>query len=249
VPEAASTTYAQTAKIGNFTVEQTFVRGIPCNTAVTVSSVPSGWVQTGTTYQKGSDGVIGSVRLAYTTNSWATSDTMYTVLGKNDNGVVKEWTAPASWLCSGYSLSNIDSGTLSKDELFKSLEAENTGVTWLLRIVFFLLLWLSCSCLLGPLEVAADCIPCIGPFLGDLVEAVICMVSCPPACFCCIGICAIVWIVMRPVVGGILLTMFICFFCAFGGFTVYSKDKKRRSRISEGGSLKAGAVGNPTDKE
>jgi hypothetical protein len=250
VPEAASTTYGQTAKIGNFTIQQSFIRDIPCATAISVSPLPSGWVQKGTSYQRGSDNVIGSVRLSYKTNSFASSDTMYTVLGKNENGVITDWTAPASWLCSGYSLGNIDSGSLSKDELFKTLEAENTGTTWLLRVLFFFLLWASCSCLLGPLEVAADCIPCIGPFLGDLVEAVICMVSCPPACCCCIGVCAIVWVAMRPVIGGLCLTMFVCFFCIFGGLTAYSKDKKRKSRMGgEDSGLKAGAVGNPTDKE
>ena len=45
-----------------------------------------------------------------------------------------------------------------------------------LRFLGFALAWVAFCLLAGPLEVAVDCIPCIGPMLGNAVSAITCCV-------------------------------------------------------------------------
>lgn len=173
--------------------------------------------------------IAGQVRLSFKTNSWAESETLYTVLGLNNAETMADWMAPSSWLCSGSPLSDVRPGKFTKDELFKKLASENTGVTWACRIVGFILLWLSCMCLLGPLNVAADMVPYVGPYIGNVVEKIICCITFPPAACLCIGICSIVWVAMRPAAGTVLL---LAFLCASGCFIV-SGWKAHDSRMQE----------------
>lgn len=81
--------------------------------------------------------------------------------------------------------------------------------TWLLRLLGFVLAWVAFCLLAGPLEIAADCIPCIGPMLGNAVSAVICCVSCLPATACTMGVVGVVWVAMRPMIGIPLLIIFL----------------------------------------
>jgi len=170
----ATTTHATSLKMGSFAVAGRFVPKLACDKAVPFSSVPAPWKKApapGWWYERGDPQFIlhgklvpslGHTRLGYSTNSWQASDTLYTVLGKNAAGKITDWTAPSSWLCDGYKLGNIHKGKMSKDELFKSMEATNTGSTWFMRIFCYLALWASFCCLFGPLEVAADFVPYIG---------------------------------------------------------------------------------------
>eukprot|EP00927_Polykrikos_kofoidii_P026520 TRINITY_DN23590_c0_g1_i1.p1 TRINITY_DN23590_c0_g1~~TRINITY_DN23590_c0_g1_i1.p1 ORF type:complete len:527 (-),score=74.28 TRINITY_DN23590_c0_g1_i1:357-1937(-) len=128
-----------------------------------------------------------------------------TVLMKNGNGKLEPWKTSSSWLCSGDALSVVRTGKFTKDELFESLRSENSALTWVLRILFWLFLWGGCTLLGGPLEVAADCVPCIGPCLGDFVEAVVCCVTCLPSLACCMFVAGVVWVAMRPLVGATIL--------------------------------------------
>jgi len=178
--------------------------------------------------QSGSTETIGDKKIAFKGNDWSTP--AMTGLGKNSAGKLGSWTASASWLCSGSTLYDLRTGKHGKDDLFADLKAQNSELTWFLRLLGFVLLWLAFCCLAGPLEVAADCIPCIGPYLGDAVHCVISVVSCLPATFICIFVVCVVWVAMRPLVG--LPLMFLT--CVGGGLAAYFQMKAREQRKGGG---------------
>mmetsp|Transcript_19716 Transcript_19716/g.54179 ORF Transcript_19716/g.54179 Transcript_19716/m.54179 type:complete len:507 (+) Transcript_19716:57-1577(+) len=222
------TLYADQVNVGDFTLDSEYVKDIPLDTVVTGGSIPEGWALTGSTYSTSKFrqglGGIGDVKVSFSGTDWA--NPRITVLGKNSGGSIASWTAPSSWLCSGYSLQDVRTGTVDKDMLFANLQAEARNLTWILRLVGFIIAWIAFALLAGPLEVVADCIPCIGPYLGDSVQAIACCVACLPACACAMGVIGIVWVAMRPFVG---IPLIVVFCCGIGGlvvFKIYSKQQK-----------------------
>mmetsp|Transcript_53040 Transcript_53040/g.148878 ORF Transcript_53040/g.148878 Transcript_53040/m.148878 type:complete len:111 (+) Transcript_53040:1078-1410(+) len=94
-------------------------------------------------------------------------------------------------------------------------------------------MWFAFSRLFGPLEVAADCIACVGPCLGDSIAAIACSVSCLPGCACALGVIGIVWVVMRPAVGIPLILFFILVLAGFVGYKFYRKSQGGEAREVE----------------
>lgn len=230
------TTYAPSVGVGAFTIEGEYVGWVPLDTPVSATSTPSGWSRSGNQYDsskwevnsglfgQGISAGIGKVRVKFMGTDW--TNPKVTVLGKNNNGRVQRWTAGDSWLCSGFTLADLRAGVVSKEDLFSNLRAESSAVTMVLRIVGFLLAWFAFSRLFVPLQVAVDCIPCVGPCLGDALETITCCISCLPGCACTLGVVGVVWVAMRPMVGIPLMLVFFCTFAGFVGFKIYSQQQK-----------------------
>lgn len=223
VPRTGSQ-YAQTVTVG--AVKTSLTQSIPLDTPITNVAAPYQWSKSSSTFtsskwRQASNG-IGNVQVSFYGNDWANPQA--TLLGMNANGRITAWTAPDSWLCSGFQMTELRMGTFSKDQLFDVLEKEHYTTTWIIRIVGFALLWLAFSLLFGPLEVLADCIPCIGPCLGDSIAAVTCCISCLPATACCSLVVGVVWVVMRPLVGVPLLLLSAA---VVVGFIIFKMNAKK----------------------
>jgi hypothetical protein len=270
----SSTEYANSAKAGAWTLTTGF-GGVGCNTALDSSYVPSpapsGWSLSGTTstYEKkaGSSFAVGDYKVSFTGNDWGSPGV--TALGKNTGGTLAKWTAESDWLCTGYTLYELNGGTQDIDALFSDLESENTGITWLLRILGLLLLWCGFFCCLGPLVFVAemvDYIPFIGDVVSDMMYCVISAVSCMPACACCLFVTGICWMAMRPLIGVpcFLFAMLLVGCFAFASYRNQENvknnpekskkgkgRKKRRSQSGQGGGgvIMGIPMGNPMDKE
>lgn len=236
--------YAPRVGVGAFTVEGDFVEKVPLDAPVLASRAPAGWTRSGNGYMSSKWAVgysgyssIGDVRVSFKGTDW--SSPRVTVLGQNNGGTVSKWVASDSWLCSGFSLKSLRQGTLSRDDLFGNLKAESEALTMALRVVGFLLAWFALSRLAGPFEVAADCIPFIGPCLGDSIQAIGCCVSCLPACACSLGVIGIVWVVMRPLVGIPLIAFCVLTCCGFVIFKIRRHRSKQR-HFAGGGDVEHG---------
>lgn len=223
----ASTVWASSGAVGPYTVpEVPFLQRVPLNDPLVAASTPSGWVRSDSEYTKNSNYTnnLGAVKATFYGNDW--NQTMLTVLGLNSGGSLGRWTASDSWLCSGFTLAELRVGSFDKDVLFAAMEAESSAITWILRFVALVVLWMGCCCIFKPLEVVADCVPFIGPYLGDSVSCIISCVTCPLACACGLGVAGVVWVVMRPMVG---IPMLVVFCLCFGGaiaLKVYAKGQK-----------------------
>jgi len=239
------TAYAPQARVGPFTIPKSYVQKVPLDTAVNVGDTPIGWTSAAVgTYSTskwqvsggpGGHHGIGQAKVAFKGNNW--NDPTVTVLGLNSAGNIGPWEASATWLCSGSMLSDLRTGHISKQDLFAAMASSASSLTWVLRIIGFLVMWGACSRFAAPLGVAADCIPCVGPWIGDKVEAVACCITCFPACGCCLGIAGVVWVVMRPWVG---IPMLLIFFGMLGaGIAFKARSQQARSQ-QQGDSLQQG---------
>lgn len=103
----------------------------------------------------------------------------------------------------GGDIEMIRSGKLDAKQMFAAAQSENTFLTWILRAVGFVLLWIGFSLILAPLSVLADVIP----FLGNLVGAVTGMFSFFLALAVAAVVIAVAWLVFRPLLGIALLAI------------------------------------------
>ncbi len=88
-------------------------------------------------------------------------------------------------------------GIRSADEMFASARASNKIVTWLLRLLGFILLFVGLSAVLRPIRVLADVLP----FLGRIVGMGLGFVAFVVALVCWLVTVAIAWVAYRPLVG------------------------------------------------
>jgi len=96
------------------------------------------------------------------------------------------------------------SGYHSADDLFTLAERDNAIVTWLVRLVGFVVMYMGLKMVSQPLEVVLDRIPFVGRFAGDLMGGATSIVTCIVAAALSISTIAIAWFAYRP-----LLTFFL----------------------------------------
>ncbi|CAE7685147.1 unnamed protein product, partial [Symbiodinium sp. CCMP2456] len=229
--------YAPSALAGVWSLTPQLLGSVPLSTPIT-GSTPAGWSLISNSYETsryrlGTSMAPGAMRVKLFGTDW-TSAAKVTVLGKNANPTIETWTAPDSWLCSGYTLLDLRTGTLTIEQVWEAMRAESSAMTWVLRVVGFVLCWVAFCLLAGPLEVAADCIPCIGPCLGDMIQAIACVVSCVPATACCLGVVGVVWVAMRPLIGIPLVLVFVATMVAA---IVWKTQFAKKGKTHESGGL------------
>mmetsp|Transcript_11410 Transcript_11410/g.22016 ORF Transcript_11410/g.22016 Transcript_11410/m.22016 type:complete len:570 (-) Transcript_11410:164-1873(-) len=129
------------------------------------------------------------------------------------------------------------------EELFEVMHSENNMMTWIYRLAGFLLTWLGICCICQPisacvkmstdfLDQITECIPGVGcivdemtDMLTGLVNSVICAVSCLCGFSSFAFVAAVMWVVMRPMVGIPLLILGVGL-CAGAGFVMHTCRKK-----------------------
>jgi len=81
--------------------------------------------------------------------------------------------------------------------MFKSEEVKNSHLTWILRGVGFVVMWIGLGMLLSPFKVLSDVVGIV----GDIVGAGIALITGVIAVALSSGTIAIAWIAYRPIVG------------------------------------------------
>mmetsp|Transcript_70596 Transcript_70596/g.169143 ORF Transcript_70596/g.169143 Transcript_70596/m.169143 type:complete len:482 (+) Transcript_70596:106-1551(+) len=232
--------YVSSINVGAFKTR--LVTSVPLDTGVPEWPAPAGWSSSGAgafstdRFLTGTRG-IGQVRVRVFSNDW--SRPQVTVLGQNNNGLIEEWMGSSSWLCHGFTLNTLRMGTLSASTLFQQLSAEESAFTWFVRIAGFVALWVAFACCFAPLGVAADCVPCIGGCLSESVECITCCFACIPATSLCVLVCGVVWLVMRPLLGGALLAAGIVLVAFMGTMAARSKRSARSPPLLSGSAQQA----------
>jgi len=105
-------------------------------------------------------------------------------------------------------------GTHSAAEMFQGMESANVSLTWILRLVGWLLCCVGFASLLGPFTVMADIIP----FLGNVAEMGAMLFGAVLGSALALVCIALGWVVARPLVGiGMLLVAGGLAYYAFKG--------------------------------
>ena len=94
----------------------------------------------------------------------------------------------------------LELGAVPADAMFQAAQRRNTFLTWILRLVGFLVMALGFRKMLRPLAVLADVVPMIGNLVGAGASVVAMLL----AGFLSLATIAIAWIVYRPLLGLLL---------------------------------------------
>jgi len=212
--------WVESAKAGDFCIsDRALVTQLSLNKTLTDIQVPKGWTKasgwyTSTTWaapalQEGRQYQLGTVRVRFESNDWMSPDV--TVLGKNHEGNISQWEVGPRSLCSGHKVGELRNGRISYEKLFWDMRHQLWSQIWIFRTSGFVVVWFAFALLLGPLEVAACCLPaCMQKCFADQPEVLTCCASFLPALACTSLVTGIVWTTILPKVGVPLLIVFGC---------------------------------------
>ena len=105
----------------------------------------------------------------------------------------------------GRQLSMLRMGTVSAESMFEQAISGNRFLTWVLRVVGFIVMFLGVLLVFRPLSVVADVVPMIGGLLQLGVALVALLIAAPLALITI----AVAWIVFRPLFALALLALAI----------------------------------------
>lgn len=115
------------------------------------------------------------------------------------------------------SIAMIQLGKSSAEEMFKNAQESNKTMTWILRFVGVLLMFVGFQMILGVLPVLGSVIP----FIGHIIGAGVGLASFLLTLILSSSIVAIAWITYRPLIGFTLLAM------AIGGYIFLMKKQQK----------------------
>ena len=141
----------------------------------------------------------------------------------HDVSIVERQTGStfAPWTASdGKDISMLVSGLSTAEQMFASAKAANKTLTWILRLIGFLLMFAGVKMVLGPLATLVDAIPVLNGIVSMGVSLVAFLVA---AVFALVTI-AVSWIAVRPVLGVALLV-------AAGALAAYMFMKKKQAAV------------------
>ena len=119
----------------------------------------------------------------------------------------------------GGSIALLSYGTKGADEMFSAAQSANTTLSWVLRLAGFVVLMVGFSIVFKPLSVLMDVLP----FLGNLMEKGVFLISFVCAAIVWLITVAIGWVFYRPLLGITLLVV------AVGGIVWVIRRAKKPS--------------------
>lgn len=111
----------------------------------------------------------------------------------------------------GTTTERLQTGNVSADAMFGAAETQNRGLTWLLRLAGFVLMFIGIGMFLSPLSVLADLVP----FIGNIVGFGTGFVAFGTATVLSLVTIALGWILHRPIVGISILFVAVIALFAF----------------------------------
>lgn len=103
----------------------------------------------------------------------------------------------------GREIERVESGSMTAELMFQHAQSENKILTWVLRLVGFILMFIGFAAALNPLHVFADVLPFVGGIVGfgtGLVAAILGFAG-------SLVVIALAWLAARPLLGGVLLVV------------------------------------------
>lgn len=203
-PQAVKSDTQVAAKItvGAFTLSPGLVGQITGNQPLALpenapASVADGFKKSGAGYYHGANAdapVVGDLRVAFA------------VVKPQDVSVVAQQTSENSLkpypTSAGKPLEMLEPGTIGAAEMFKLAQDRNAHLTWILRAVGFLAMWIGLMMVLNPLKVLADVVPLFGSLVGAGLALVTLCVALPMS----LVTIAVAWFFFRPLLSiGLLL--------------------------------------------
>jgi hypothetical protein len=119
-----------------------------------------------------------------------------TVVAGAQNDKFSKWLAPNK-----YEINLLELGTHDIKTMFAKAQSTEAMITWILRFVGFILLWIGISMIFGPIVAIARIIPLFGSLVGTGVG----MFAFVGAACISLGVIAIAWFAHRPILSLLLI--------------------------------------------
>lgn len=162
MPYESATFAPKQVKLGGFVLATSFVEELPADTKfdARAAKLPTGAVQNGGGVYIGdpSSAEIGDVRITFQ----IAPEGVLTVVGAQKSGSIVPYKDDEM---SG-TIELIERGKKSSEEMFKSAQAANYFLTWVLRLVGFLMMFGGLRLAARPLSVVGSVIPFVGKAIG-----------------------------------------------------------------------------------
>jgi hypothetical protein len=190
---------AQGAMLGDFRIADAQLNGLATDTAF----APPGTQADGTLFigrDPASPG-IGDLRVTW----WVAAPEAISVVAAQINGGFGPYATRA-----GDRIFLLSPGSLPAEAMFRQAQEANSGMTWLLRLVGVVVMFIGWALLLNPLKVLSDVIPPLGAVVGfgtQLLAGILTVLVAAP-------VIALAWLFYRPVVAGIVIAVGLA--AAFG---------------------------------
>ena len=191
--------YADDAQLGDFRVTPEQLSNLPVDITLAVpesTPLPAGFSRSadGRYIFNGNlaDPAIGDIRISFHSSEVKRAS----MLGKQQGDAIVSFTAK-----NGTRIDRMFAGEISGAEMVGQLQAENKAATWLLRILFTVLVCIGFSMFFTPVQTLTSMIPAIGKFLGKATQKVAQVIGGIIGTVLSLLVIAISWIAVRPLVG------------------------------------------------
>jgi hypothetical protein len=196
MPFRSSRMSASDAKLGGYTLDADTLGDIDPPQALTPDA-PDGWQKSGDRLYKGDPATpkVGDLRVSY--HGLPTGSTISVLAAQSGSGF-GTFTTP-----NGYTIHMASAGNHPATEMIAQQRATESLITWILRGVGLLIMWIGFSMLLGPLATFAAIIPFLGSIVRGAAAFVAFVISVPLT----LVVIALAWLAFRPLLGGGLLVL------------------------------------------
>lgn len=143
--------------------------------------------------QNSSDPQIGDMKIEF---SQVPTEMQVSTYAQQSNGALAPYVTKR-----GQAIMRIEPGVRTADEMFKAAQAENEMLTWLLRVVGFVVILIGFTLIFHPLSVFADVIPILGNFVGWTTG----IIAFGFAFIVSMVVIAISWLTVRPTLAFLLI--------------------------------------------
>ncbi len=190
---AFTLTSSQISRIGGM-APLPLIAGLPLPAIANISTIPNGFYVSKDGKSSPEAPAIGDVKVTFA----AAAAQDISLCAVQTGASFKPYVAK-----NGRSIDLLANGVKTADEMFTSAQRSNKILTWIIRLIGFVLLYSGLSAVLAPLSVLADVIPFLGTLIGAGTKAVAFLLALVVA----LVVIAIAWIFYRPLLGITLLVI------------------------------------------
>ena len=181
---------ADDAKLGGYTLDSATLGLIDLSSDLSPDA-PDGWTKTGDKLYKGDANApnVGDERVSY---QGLPSGTTISVLAQQSQNGFAAYTSP-----NGYQLDMAETGNQPLSNMIAQKQSEESTLTWILRLVGFVMIFAGFAMFLSPLSTFASVIPIVGSIVGGAAALAAFVVALPLTLI----VIALSWIAFRPFIG------------------------------------------------
>lgn len=169
----------------------------------------------------------GDVRVTYTVFNATEASVLAKQTGAATGDSLSPWESPYD---KSYTMYMAEDGERSAIDMLLDAEKANAALTWLLRLLSYIMSFVGLQISLSPITTLLSTVPCFGGCFSAMAGTALCMLSCLVASTCWLLVVGASWVAFRPEIGVPLLVLAAAAFAASAWWKRYS-DRVGTERV------------------